>query len=429
MSSEWKPDGQPDGVPEAGGTMVGLGRVGAPAAAPLPDTGATMVAVPRPQAFGRPDFGVMSMPLPPGVAAPPPEAGGTMVGMARIGVPATYAPPAPAFADPGATMVGVGRVNVPGAFPPPPYAEAGGTMVGLSRVGAPGPAAPPPMAYPEAGGTMVGVPRVGAPAPLPYAEAGGTMVGVARVGAAGAFAFPAPKPSGPPPAYEILRHLGGGELGQVFHARHRADGAEVALRIVRPDLAESPETLEALRGVVAWAPNAIHTHLGKIHALDETASPTLVLEYVPGKLLSQLMQEKGSAPAAAVVDLGVRLTSALAAAHQAGLAHGRVHAGNVVLEAKTGRWVLLDVAQTYAVASLDPAHDLYALGALLYQLATGHDAFEQGTNVAPDPRTWQPRLPAALSALLMRSLAPDPALWFPTAAEFAQALARARGQA
>jgi hypothetical protein len=455
------PQPREDEAPESGRTMVGIGRVAPPPSAPAQqaDGGGTMVGIPvaRPGAFGgAPNFGNMAMPLAapravPAAAAPPeaggtlvgmraiptsgfpppppaaPETGGTMVGIGRINVPSPFGAPPPAMPAEGGTMVGIGRLNVPGAFgaPAPAATVAGGTMVGMARIGMP----PPAAQEPDVGGTMVGIGRVGAPPPAASVpDVGGTMVGISPA------AFRAPqasfaqpqRPSGPPPDYEIISHLGGGELGQVFHARHRGDGSEVAIRIVRPEIAAVPGALEALRDVVAMATGAEHTHLGKLFALDESASPTLILEYVPGKPLMNLMRERGAAPAAAVIDLGVRLCSALAAAHASGLAHGRLHAGNVVLEAKSGRWVMLDLAQTYAVQSLEPAHDLYALGALLYEMATGRGPFEDGTDTAPDPRTHKANLPASLSALLMRALAPNPAVWFPSAIEFAQALARAR---
>lgn len=413
MSSEWKPNTPPDDAP-AGGTMVAVPRfAAAQPAAPgpaAPVAGGTMVGVAR---VGAPQFGSMAMPRPAGG----PDQGGTMVGMAPVG----------AFG---------GGFGAPAAMPRPAAGhEVGGTMVGMARVGSPAPQAfgAPPFTPGEGGGTMVGLARVGAPAPgvghAAPAEVGGTMVGMARVGAeAQGFGLAAPaaaRPTGPPPDYEILAHLGGGELGQVFHARHRENGADYALRIIRPDIAAVPGAVEALFDVVALAQSAEHTHLGRQYALDESASPTLVLEYVPGKLLSTLMKERGRPPAAAVVDLGVRLCSALAVAHGAGLAHGRLHAGNVVLESKTGRWVLLDLGHGYAVEGLEQAHDLYALGALLYEMATGHSPFGSD-GVVPDPRQHRGDLPAGLSALLLRSLSPDQNLWFSSAIDFAQALARAK---
>jgi serine/threonine-protein kinase len=371
--------------------------------------------------------------------------------MGRVAIPGHSFGPA-ANAEPEGTVVGMARVPMPsiddvrvtspgfGGGPPSEeeldaFSEVGGTVVGMSRVAAPA-ASAGPAADTDAGGTVVGMGRVMAPAGFPARaddpDTGGTVVSmpVASMRGAPAPSAPAafPRPSGPPPAYEIIRHLGGGDLGQVFHARHRENGAEVAMRIVRPDIVTVGGAVEALRDVVALAQGAEHTHLGRQYELDETASPTIVVEYVPGRQLSSIMSERGAAPAAAVIDLGVRLCSALAAAHAAGLAHGRVHAGNVMLEAKTGRWVLLDLGHGYALQGLEPAHDLYALGALLYEMATGHGPFENG-ETALDPRTYVPTLPPTLSALLLRTLAPDPAVWFGSAAELVQALARARGHA
>jgi serine/threonine-protein kinase len=303
-------------------------------------------------------------------------------------------------------------------------------VVGLARVSVPGSPVSQPVGESETGGTVVGMGRVVLPPPGTFpgpsgGDTGGTMMNMPVTARSPVSAPAFARPSGPPPAYAIIKHLGGGELGQVFHARHKETGVEYALRIVKPEIAAVAGAIEALRDVISLAQAAEHTHLGRQYELDETASPTLVLEYVPGKLLSSIMQERGAAPTPAVIDLGVRLCSAIAAAHAAGLAHGRVHAGNVVLEAKTGRWVLLDLGHSYAIQGLEPAHDLYALGALLYEMATGHSPFEQG-DTPPDPRTYVPALPATLSALLMRTLAADPALWFPSAAELVQALARAR---
>jgi hypothetical protein len=447
-------------VSDPGGTMVGLGRVPmkrvvipvTPPPKEAPESGSTMLGLGRVQIGGpRP-----AQPLAPVTTGL--ESGGTMVGIARPTFGGALAPNFGNLAMP-VTRSAAETARSPGMTPPavPPFAtESGGTMVGLARVGAPNSGAFNPLPS-GVGGTMVGMARVDVPASLGFAsparppDLGGTMVGIGRVGAAPAVAFAPPEdsgtmvgispiagfsaptaafgaavhPVGPPPEYEILAHLGGGDLGEVYQARRAHDGAEVALRVIHPEVAEVPGAIDALRDVVALAANAQHTHLGKQYELDETASPTLVLEYVPGKQLASLMKERGLAPAAAVIDLGVRLCSALAAAHAAGLAHGRVHAGNVVLEAKTGRWVMLDLGHGYAVQGLEPAHDLYALGSLLYEMATGHSPFESGDQ-PPDPRSHRANLPASLSALLLRTTSPNPAVWFGSAIELAQALSRAR---
>ncbi len=227
-----------------------------------------------------------------------------------------------------------------------------------------------------------------------------------------------------PPDYELIESLGAGELGEVFLARRRETGAEVAVRLLNPDLLAAPGTLDALRDMVINAQNALHPHLGQQFDLDETASPALVVEYVNGRKLSDIMSERGVAPPAAVVDLGTRLCAALATAHDAGIAHGRVHAGNVLLESGSLRWVLLDVGQRAATENLEPAYDLYSLGALLYQLATGHSAFENDGSPA-DPRDFVPAIPESLSAVLLQAVDPEPSRWFVSAEELGKALAAA----
>jgi serine/threonine-protein kinase len=228
----------------------------------------------------------------------------------------------------------------------------------------------------------------------------------------------------PPPDYEIVESLGAGELGEVFRARRRETGAEVAIRLVNADLLAAPGTLDALREMVINAQAALHPHLGQQFDLDETASPALVVEYVQGRKLLDIMRERGVAPPAAVVDLGTRLCAALAAAHNAGIAHGRVHAGNVLLESGTLRWVLLDAGQRAAIENLEPAYDLYSLGTLLYELGTGHSAFET-EGVPADPRAFVATMPAELSAVLLRAVDPEPARWFASAEELGKALAAA----
>lgn len=228
----------------------------------------------------------------------------------------------------------------------------------------------------------------------------------------------------PPPDYELIESLGAGELGEVFFARRRDTGAEVAVRLLNPDLLAAPGTLDALRDMVINAQSALHPHLGQQFDLDETASPALVVEYVNGRKLLDIMHERGVAPPAAVIDLGTRLCAALATAHDAGLAHGRVHAGNVLLESGTLRWVLLDLGQRAAVEELVPAYDLYSLGVLLYELATGHSAFEKEGPPA-DPRDFVPGMPEALAAALLQAVDPEPSRWFTSAEEFGKALADA----
>lgn len=453
-----------DGALDSGGTLLGVAPLRADvlpvADGPGARSGETLIGTPVIGAphggsfslgafsLGSPSFRDATVPSRPDA----PQPGETMIAVAPVSPH-----PDPAFLDSAYSA------DVHPAYPRTfgdSAPEAGGTMIGIAPLGRVESSSPASAIHSnsgasasEPGGTMIGIAPIGrdadsvfgagvpASVPADVDGSGGTMIGIAPVHAsagasAAAAGIPAMRRVGPPAAYEILDHIGGGEFGQVFRARPRPLGeqaggiegaeAEVALRLIRPELSDDAQAMAVLRDVVALAQTARHPHLGRLLGLDESASPTLVLELVRGRKLLDLMGHRGRAPAAAVVDLGLRLCSALAVAHAAGLAHGRIHAGNVVLEAQTGRWVLLDLGHAYLTQDLEPLHDLYALAALLYEMATGRQPFAEGESEAPDPRTFAPELPDAVAELLLRSLSPDPDRWYGSALELSQALAASK---
>jgi serine/threonine protein kinase len=175
--------------------------------------------------------------------------------------------------------------------------------------------------------------------------------------------------------------------------------------------------------------------------------PHLVLEYVEGPTLATLLDESGSQAPAAVVDVGMQLASCLHFVHRLGLVHLDLKPGNVVL--KNGRAVLLDFdiarragqppppgrphgTRAYMApeqcrrAATDSRMDLFALGAVLYELATGQPAFVAGKGAGAyefpqlvqrpaRARTLRPGLPTDLDVAIHALLERDPARRPPTA--------------
>jgi non-specific serine/threonine protein kinase len=265
--------------------------------------------------------------------------------------------------------------------------------------------------------------------------------------------------------YRVLEKIGEGGMGAVFKAEDRRLGRVVAIkRVARGE--HEPETARVRLLREARAASALnHPNIVIVHAIEEADDDAfLVMEYLEGETLAALIA-RGRVEPARVVAIGVEIADALACAHAAGLVHRDVKPANVIVTRRGTTKVLdfgvarqkADGAVALAVESaivgtapymspeqlrgqpLDGRCDVFALGCVLYELATGRRAFpandlatlvQQITTDDPSsPRALAPGVPPGLEAIILRALAKDPSRRF-TAAEMADALrARTDGSA
>jgi serine/threonine protein kinase/sugar lactone lactonase YvrE len=167
--------------------------------------------------------------------------------------------------------------------------------------------------------------------------------------------------------YEILERLGAGTLGTVEKARDLDLDRIVVLRVLPPELFASPETRERVVRDLSAAGTLDHPNVCPVWDVEEADDGSLLvaLALCDGETLAERLR-RGPLRPATVADLGTQIAAGLARAHAAGLGHGHLHAGNVVLT-PDGQAKILDLG----LAALRPAtgdgmrSDLAALGNLL----------------------------------------------------------------
>jgi len=276
-------------------------------------------------------------------------------------------------------------------------------------------------------------------------------------------ALPAGTRLGP---YEILTQLGAGGMGEVYRARDTRLGRDVAIKVLPAHLSTSPEVRARFEREARAISQLNHPHICSLHDIGRHDDiDYLVMEYLEGETLAARLT-KGPLPVPEVLRRGIEIANALDCAHHAGIVHRDLKPGNIMLtkggaklmdfglarptrllpvagalsESPTGsrpitaEGTIVGTFQYMAPEQLegkdaDARTDLWALGCVLYEMATGKRAFE-GTSQAsliaailkdhPRPISeLQPLSPPALERIVKRCLEKDPDERFQSAADFA----------
>ncbi|TVS12600.1 MAG: serine/threonine protein kinase [Planctomycetaceae bacterium] len=245
--------------------------------------------------------------------------------------------------------------------------------------------------------------------------------------------------------YRILKLLGVGGMGMVFKAEDIRLGRLVALKVMLPHIAASPESkarfLREARATAALS----HDHIVQIHQVGaDRGVPFIAMQYLEGRSLQAASKRLKKLRGVDIARIGKQVASGLAAAHEKGLIHRDIKPDNIWIEAKTGRVKILDfglarnrnidtgLTQSGTILgtprymapeqitgeTVDHRADLYSLGSMLYHLAAGQPAFT-GSSITPllfsitqaTPRPLQelaPQLDPQLANLIMCLLSKQP---------------------
>lgn len=261
--------------------------------------------------------------------------------------------------------------------------------------------------------------------------------------------------------YIILEQVGAGGMGVVYRARDERLDRDVALKILSPSLVADDGARKRLRREALILSKLNHPHINLIYDVDlEDGVDFLVMEFIRGETLSHRL-EAGSFSEPDVLSIGIQVAEALEEAHTLGIVHRDLKPGNVMLTER-GVVKVLDFGLAKALEA-DPAEmeslteaghiagtlpfiapeqfrgvradarsDIYSLGAVLYEIATGVRAFAQETAASlieavlkqspRSPSALKPGISPALEGVILKSMEKDPARRYATAGEVVDAL-------
>ena len=257
--------------------------------------------------------------------------------------------------------------------------------------------------------------------------------------------------------YRLGELIGQGGMGEVFVARDLRLEREVALKLLRADLADRDGMRERVLAEARLAARLTHPHVvAVLDTGEEEGRPFVVMERLSGRTLRDELAD-GAMSAERVRDVGLQVLRALAAAHELGIVHRDVKPGNV-LDAGVGTWKVADfgiakwvhaddtltgtgelVGSPWYVAperidgqQAGPAADLYAVGVLLYEALCGRRPFEGDDPIAlaaairegryERPTSAVPDADPVIVSVIERAMRSNPADRFANAEEMADAL-------
>lgn len=265
-------------------------------------------------------------------------------------------------------------------------------------------------------------------------------------------------------AYQLLGEVGSGGMATVYRAYDRRHDRLVALKVILPHLRHNREFVERFQREGRNAAALRHPHIVPIYDSGILEGyPYLAMEYLEGGSLSDWMdQHQGPFPLRQAAGILSQIGSALDHAHQHGVIHRDVKPSNILLT-REGEAQLSDFGIARAVwdsrltesgarlgtpaymapeqargQETDRRTDIYALGVVLYELATGRPPFRGNTNAVlyqhvheppPSPRRLNPQLPREAEGVILKALAKKPKQRYQSATQLATAFQNAVGLA
>ena len=252
--------------------------------------------------------------------------------------------------------------------------------------------------------------------------------------------------------YQVIEELGHGGMGRVYKVLDTKIDEKVALKLIKPEVASDRETIERFSKELKLARRIRHKNVCGMFDIGEAdGSHFITMEYVHGEDLKSMIRMSTGLTVGTVLSIGKQVCDGLAEAHSLGVVHRDLKPQNIMID-KGGNAKIMDFGIARSIREkgitgpsvmigtpeymspeqaeakeVDQRSDIYSLGIILYEMATGRVPFEGETalsvamrhkgEIPKSPKELNPNIPTDLSGVILKCLEKDKARRYQTAAE------------
>jgi serine/threonine protein kinase/tetratricopeptide (TPR) repeat protein len=257
--------------------------------------------------------------------------------------------------------------------------------------------------------------------------------------------------------YEIIEELGKGGMGKVYRVEDKKAREEIALKLIKPEIAADKNTIERFRNELITARKIRHKNICGMYDLGEDkGNYYITMEYVPGEDLKSFLRRSKKLTVETTISIGIQICEGLAEAHRLGVIHRDLKPNNIMID-KDGNVRIMDFGIARSIQKkgttaagvmigtpeymspeqvegkeVDQRSDIYALGVILFEMATGRVPFDgdtpftvgvkQKSEIPPDPKEFNAQISEGLSRIILKCLEKDREKRFQSAGELRTAL-------